>query len=126
EGPALPEELRGDPRCLGSLSEKASLKDGSVSSLQGALRSTLLAVDLPSALDLHARYPGWTFVTPEGDLVRPEGLVQGGVAGESRGILSRRHLQRDLERQLSEAKREREACEREREQRESVRLALTQ
>jgi chromosome segregation protein len=125
-GPALPDELRGDPRCLGSLAEKATLKDSAVSSLQEALRSTLLAVDLPSALDLHARYPGWTFVTPEGDLVRPEGLVQGGGVVESRGILSRRHLQRVLERQLAEAKGERDGCEREREQRESVRLALTQ
>jgi chromosome segregation protein len=121
-----PEALMADPGCLGSLAEKVIVKEDSVESLKGILRSTLLATDLSCALDLHARFPGWTFVTPEGDLVRPEGLVEGGLAGESRGILSRRHLQRDLERELSSARQQRDATEREREKREATRVALTQ
>ncbi|HEU5179622.1 MAG TPA: chromosome segregation protein SMC [Candidatus Polarisedimenticolia bacterium] len=100
--PEIPEELATDSRCLGPLASKVALRGSYGRALEHGLRSFLIAADLAGALELHARHPGWSFVTSQGDLVRSSGLVHGGAAPpEERGILSRRHLQEELAAQLA-------------------------
>ena len=121
----IPADLRDDSRCLGSLAAKAALKGEFGRALERSLGNFLIASDIAAALELHGRHPGWSFVTPKGDLVRSSGLVQGGAAPpEGRGVLSRRRLQEDLEAQLAARVDEQRRLEADREARAGRRAAL--
>ncbi|PYQ13993.1 MAG: chromosome segregation protein SMC [Acidobacteria bacterium] len=120
--PSPPQALLSDSRCLGPLEGKVNPRGKLGAAIEEALHRTLLVEDLADALELHARFPEWSFVTVKGDLVYPLGLVEGGAGGsEGRGVLSRRHRQGDLTRKLSETRERRARLEAERERLEASR-----
>ena len=124
---AIPPELLSDSRCLGPLADKVVLRGDLGEALRGVLANILVAGNLADALALHERYPHLSYVTVEGDVVHPAGLVQGGAAPrEGNGILTRRHLRDSLAKKLSTAREERDRLDGERERRESSRRLLAE
>ncbi len=57
----------------------------------GGLLDHVAVVDnIRTGLDLRSQFPAWTFVTQEGDVVTPEGMLSGGHKGDaSSGVLKR-------------------------------------
>ncbi len=126
-GSPAPEELLSDPRCAGRLADRVRLEGRLGEALRPALEGTILAVDLPSALALRRRYPGWSFVTPEGDLILSGGVIQGGAPeSEEKGILSRRRIREEENGRLQESRREKDLLDSEQERRESSRRSLVE
>ncbi len=88
---------------------KALLKDVVKSSdkFQSAVNKLLgqiaITDNLQTALNLHSHYPGWTFVTTEGDVVDPMGILTGGSseAVES-GLLKRNREIKELSEKKNE------------------------
>lgn len=82
---------------------RALLKDvvGASDKYQGTVSQLLDGVavvdSIRTALDLRPRFPGWSFVTTEGDSLTPDGVLTGGAAesGES-GVLKRRREIKEL------------------------------
>ncbi len=59
--------------------------------------------DLNRGIELRSRYPGWTFVTLDGDSVTHDGVISGGSKGSSEsGILHRKNQIKDLTAQKNE------------------------
>ena len=109
--PVLPAGLAGHPGVLGLLGERVSgaVRGGPVDL---SLGRTVLVDDLRRALDLQAAHPGWAFVTPQGDIVRPDGALTGGDGPAAQhGVLARRAEREEIARQLAEAASERDAAE---------------
>ena len=109
--PVLPAGLAGQPGVLGLLGERVSgaVRGGPVDL---SLGRTVLVDDLRRALDLQAAHPGWAFVTPQGDIVRPDGALTGGDGPAAQhGVLARRAEREEIARQLAEAASERDAAE---------------
>jgi chromosome segregation protein len=124
---AVPPELLSDPRCLGRLADKVSLRGDLGEVLHPAIAGILVTERLEDALALHEQNPQWSFVTAAGDLVHSAGLVQGGATPtEGNGILGRRHLRESLARKLSTAREERDRLDGEREKREASRRSLAE
>jgi chromosome segregation protein len=123
--PPSPDGLLGDPRCLGALAEKVTLRGAGGEALGRLLRGIFLTADLESALALHRDHPRWTFVTREGDRVDASGFVRAGSPpGEAQGILTRRHLQESLASRLAVARGERDRLDTERERIDVSRRSL--
>ncbi|MFN7729827.1 MAG: chromosome segregation protein SMC [Bdellovibrio sp.] len=56
-----------------------------------------------TALRLRPEYPGWTFVTPDGDTLTADGILTGGASeGADSGVLKRRREIKELSQQKSE------------------------
>lgn len=56
-----------------------------------------------TALRLRAEYPGWTFVTPDGDTLTADGVLTGGASeGADSGVLKRRREIKELSQQKDE------------------------
>lgn len=70
----------------------------------GRLLEHVAVVDsLDQALDLHANFPYYTFVTPEGDLLSADGIITGGTAESAdSGMLKRRREIKELSLQKDE------------------------
>lgn len=67
------------------------------------LERTLIVPDLPTALKLRTDYSTLTFVTLSGEMLSPEGTIQGGVAsGESTSLLERQNEVRSLEKEVAD------------------------
>ena len=67
------------------------------------LAGVYLADDLEAALERGARYPGCTFVTPQGDLVTAGGIVTGGSAESAGpGIISKKREIRELSQEVAD------------------------
>jgi chromosome segregation protein len=94
----------GSEGVLGPLAERARAEPAFERLARGLLADVLLVRDLESALALASRYPGWRFVTPEGDLVDACG-VSGGHQEVTHGPLGRRSCAAELdeERRTEEA-----------------------
>lgn len=72
---------------------------GSCAPLLTDLLSSVLLVDsMQNALLLAAEYPGWTYVTIQGDLVRDGGIISGGSSEQLQtGIIHKKREIRELE-----------------------------
>ncbi len=106
-----PDVPEGRPGVLGLLGERVggAAAGGAIGAI---LERTVLVQDLALALDLHAAHPGFAFVTPQGDIVHPDGAISGGEGPAAHhGVLARRAERQDLAAQLAEASRDREAVE---------------
>jgi chromosome segregation protein len=122
---AAPSELLGNPRCAGRLADHVRVEGGLATTLRPILDRTILAVDLEAALELRRQHPGWNYVTPDGDLVLPAGLIQGGAAESvERGILFRRRSKEELSVKLEAARADRDRLESEGEAREAARRSI--
>lgn len=56
-----------------------------------------------TALDLRSRYPGWTFVTSDGDTLTADGMLTGGASeGAESGVLKRRREIKELSQKKDE------------------------
>jgi len=65
------------------------------------LEKTLIVPDLSTALKLRTDYSTLTFVTLAGEMLSPEGTIQGGVSsGESTSLLERQNEVRSLEKEV--------------------------
>ena len=70
------------------------------------LDKTLIVPDLATALRLRADYSTLTFVTTAGEMLSPEGTIQGGaVSGASTSLLERQNEVRSLEKEVAELNR---------------------
>jgi len=88
------------------------------------LARVALVADLETAFQLRSAWPGWSFVTGEGDRVDADGAVTGGDGPElQHGVLARRAERADLVRQRDAVDSERHACEADI---EGLRVAATQ
>ncbi len=107
---ALPEELARQPGLIGSLADRiGGPQPGPVAAI---LKRSLLVETLELALDLHRSHPGFVYITPQGDVVQPDGVVTGGDGRVlQHGILARRAELEDVGRQAAEAVALRDAAE---------------
>jgi len=65
------------------------------------LEKTLIVPDIATALKLRTDYSTLTFVTLAGEMLSPEGTIQGGVSsGESTSLLERQNEVRSLEKEV--------------------------
>jgi chromosome segregation protein len=74
--------------------------------IEQLLDKTLIVPDLRTALKLRADYSTLTFVTLAGEMLSPEGTIQGGATSEnSTSLLERQNEVRSLEKEVSELRR---------------------
>lgn len=67
------------------------------------LETTLIVPDLATALKLRPDYSNLTFVTTNGEMISPEGTIQGGAtSGTSTSLLERQNEVRALEKEVKE------------------------
>jgi len=104
----LPEELSAHPALLGRLHALARPEPEFAEVARHLLESALLVRDLAAAVELVRRFPGWRFVTPEGDLADGAGLA-GGFQEVTHGPLGRRSIALELEGERADLESEREA-----------------
>ncbi|MEP2776460.1 MAG: chromosome segregation protein SMC [Luteolibacter sp.] len=72
-----------------------------VAIIEQLLEKTLIVPDLKTALSLRADYSTLTFVTLAGEMLSPEGTIQGGAAsGASTSLLERQNEVRTLEKEV--------------------------
>ncbi|HZN04350.1 MAG TPA: AAA family ATPase, partial [Candidatus Polarisedimenticolia bacterium] len=102
----------GIPGLLGVLAERVGgLEPGGV--LEARLSRILLMSDLDAAVAAAAHLPGWSLVTPEGDLLDSDGALYGGDGPEQQhGVLARRAERAGLAKQIEEIDAERAEAER--------------
>lgn len=61
------------------------------------LQGVAVVDSIASAVELRSQFPGWTFVTTDGDLVSHEGVITGGTAESAdSGVLKRRREIKEL------------------------------
>ncbi len=110
--PPLPQVVAESPGVLGLLGER--IAGPALAPVEALLRRTVLVRDLDLALDLHASCPEWTYVTTEGDIVHPEGVIAGGDGQELQdGFLARRAELEEIARKGAEVEAARVAAEEE-------------
>jgi chromosome segregation protein len=81
--------------------------------IEARLSRMLLAADLDAAVAAAPSLPGWSLVTPDGDLLDADGALHGGDGPEQQhGVLARRAERAALARQIEEIDAERAAAER--------------
>jgi chromosome segregation protein len=125
--PSVPAELLSDARCAGRLSDQVRAEGALGAALRQVLERMILAADLEGAIALWRLHPGWSFVTPDGDLVLRDGLIQGGAAEPvEKGVLFRRRSREDLGGKLREALSERDRLDEAGAARDSARRAGTE
>jgi chromosome segregation protein len=108
--PTLPQAIVGRPGILGRLADTVA---GSVPPPIAALLSrALLVEDLDRAFELHASDPDWAYVTLEGDIVHPAGVIEGGDGRALQdGFLARRSELEEIARQSSDVAAARDRAE---------------
>jgi chromosome segregation protein len=106
----VPAELAASEGYVGRLIGLARAEEAYQPLVRFLLDDALLVRDLESAVDLVARFPGWRFVTPEGDLVDAAG-VSGGFQEVTHGPLGRRSTAAELEAERGREEAERDALD---------------
>lgn len=101
-GAGTPEELLADPRVRGRLSAHLHPRSLDFPSFASRLKDAFLVDGLEAALDLHRRFPGFTYLTPEGHAVDSSGMVtiEGGGQAEEQGLLARARRREELAREV--------------------------
>lgn len=70
--------------------------------IEQLLEKTLIVPDLKTALSLRSDYPSLTFATLAGEMLSPEGTIQGGAtSGSSTSLLERQNEVRSLEKEVA-------------------------
>ena len=91
----LPDHLLGDPRILGRLKDRITIRSGD-GFVRERIGDAVLVDSLEAALDLHRRHPLADYLTPTGEVVYASGLVAaGGLAGASQGLLAHNRKTQD-------------------------------
>jgi len=71
--------------------------------IEQLLVTTLIVPNLTAALKLRSDYPNLTFVTLAGEMLSPEGTIQGGIStGNSTSVLERQNEVRSLELEVAD------------------------
>ncbi len=71
--------------------------------VESLLRNVAVVETIRTAIELRSNFPGWTFVTPEGDLLDADGVLTGGTAESAdSGVLKRRREIKDLSQRKEE------------------------
>ncbi len=100
QGPA-PEMATGAVQAI--LSDVVSVVEEYRSALSPMLERVAIVDSISSALDLRPKFPKWTFVTPEGDLLSPDGVLTGGSSESAdSGVLKRKREIKELSLQKEE------------------------
>ncbi len=86
-----------EPGVRGLLKNVVKAGEKFQSAITKLLGQIAVVESIPRALELRAQYPGWTFVTPEGDVLDSYGILTGGSqeAVES-GLLKRNREMKEL------------------------------
>jgi chromosome segregation protein len=109
--PGLPATLDGRPGVIGLLGDRVTCSSP-IRSVEAILSRTILVQELGIAIDLNRSHPGYAFVTPDGDCVRPDGTIVGGDGPElHHGILVRRAEIADVSQQLTTMASDRQSVE---------------
>jgi chromosome segregation protein len=87
----------GQSGVVAILSDVVSSKENFSESVKAILGQVAIVENLRTALTLRPEFPGWTFVTAEGDTLSADGVMTGG-SGESAesGVLKRRREIKEL------------------------------
>ncbi len=114
---ALPREIGGRRGVVGLLGDRVGLAGAGgiedCAPVDAVLARTVLVDDLAAALELSAAFPGWAWVTPQGDIVRKDGVVIGGEGDAlQHGVLARRAEREEIAGRVAAAGAERAAAER--------------
>ena len=74
----------------GLLSEVIQVPEKHSETVGKLLSDVAIVENIRQGMDLRSQFPAWTFVTLEGDLLTPEGMISGGYKGDaSTGVLKR-------------------------------------
>jgi len=85
----LPADLAADPRVLGRLRDRLTLKASANGVVADRIGDALLVDTLETALELHRRHAAVDYLTPDGDVVYASGVVSsGGRPAFGKGLLS--------------------------------------
>ena len=88
---SLPDELRSDARVRGCLADLLGVEGAVADAVRASAVSALVVESLEAAIDLARRHPNRAFLTLNGEVVRPGGLISGGRAADlASGILKLR------------------------------------
>jgi len=91
------EPLRADSRVKALLKDVAKIPDRHRQIVEKILDRVAIVESLMDAIELKKANPDWTFVTPDGDLLTPEGIISGGsVEDASSGVLKRQREIKEL------------------------------
>ncbi|MBN2199036.1 MAG: chromosome segregation protein SMC [Candidatus Aminicenantes bacterium] len=105
QGPSRTEEnnhpASGEPGVSGSLKSRVRLRPGA-NALLDRLRDAAVVDDLKTAVSLWLRHPEGAYLTADGSLLLPSGLLKTGRAEE--GLFSLRREARDLEEEVGQLK----------------------
>lgn len=98
-----PEALPEDQGVLASLYSKLKVPDR-FSAIAKSLVGSIAVVDsIRTALRLRPLHPGWSFVTQEGDVLTPDGVLSGGTPESAdSGVMKRKTEMKELARQKEE------------------------
>ena len=101
---ATAEGLRGQEGVLTVLTDVVKIPSQFESQVLGFLKNVAVVDGIRTALKLRPEFPGWTFVTAEGDTLSQEGVLTGGTAESAQsGVIQRRREIKELSLQREEA-----------------------
>jgi chromosome segregation protein len=90
-------DLAGAPGVRAVLKDAVRAPEKYRSVVNNLLGSVAVVDSITSALELRPRFPAWTFVTSEGDLLTNDGVLTGGTAESAdSGVLKRRREIKEL------------------------------
>ncbi len=93
------EVLKNEPGVSGLLEEIAQIPEGFHARVSPFLSAVVIVDSLRTALRLRPAYPGFTFVTMDGDTLNHEGILTGGASDQAEsGVLKRRREIKELSR----------------------------
>jgi chromosome segregation protein len=94
---SLSAELLRDERVLGRLRDSLKLHSAANGAVAERIGDAVLVDSIESALDLHRRYPGVDYITPDGDVVYVSGVISaGGKRAGDQGLLAHRRRLADV------------------------------
>ena len=94
---------KGQPGVLALLKEEVSYSENFSQTVNALLDGVAVVDSVRTALQLRPNYPGWTFVTPDGDALSADGVLTGGSKeGADSGVLKRRREIKELSQRKQE------------------------
>lgn len=93
----LSEGPQGQAGVLGLLAEMTQVSEAQGHRIKSLLQGVAVVDSLKTALALRPSYPGWTFVTQDGDTLSSEGILTGGSSESAdSGVLKRKREIKEL------------------------------
>lgn len=97
------EPLRAESRVKALLKDVVKMDDKHQELVSRVVDRVAIVESLMDGIDLQGSHPTWTFVTQEGDMVSPDGLITGGSAEDvTSGVLKRQREIKELKTQKEE------------------------